>query len=450
MTVVLTGRARRLRDTIHGFIEARFLEKTEKLEPDSEAFAKRELEYEPYTWLESAASRSGQIQVVTHPLKATYPDAKLAESSSLFAPPAVVSASDYVSSRLLGSEHPLDVTGNAAALDVYGLLRQEFEGKTLLALCDVEDPDLLLALNDDPETASSWLAAFRGVTTARTPQLSSSNGAKQLLWLTGDDALEDASYCVLSPMYPSHLSTRIFLEIQEHRFSEDAKEARKARRAKQFHASTVYEYSGLAKTVIGGANPQNISQLNSGRRGANYRFSNLPPVWKNDGLRPLYGIKSLFDRFEKTADAARITRRLRRFLETDPPATIETRTRVQRDVNDLIDALLAYAAPYQDLSPGWTAHEYCLLSNEEQLWLDPLRAVDDDAFFNERQADKWPDELGRRFASRLNKLLGKKLPMSDVEHRHWRDELTIDDTWMTLVHARRAQREKNPTTESVE
>lgn len=440
MSLELSGRARRIRSCIHEYIATRFREKTEKLDPSSDAYEARVAEYEPYTWLASAAERSGQIQVVTHPLKATYPDAKLGESSSLFVPPSEVAASAYMSSRVLGASFPYDVSGNAAALDVYGLLRQEFEDTTILALCVALDTDTLSALHDDPATASSWMNAFRGVTDARTPRLASSTGAKQILWLAGDDPMNDGEYCVLSPMYPSHLSTRIFQEIQEHRFGEDSKAARADRRAGKPSSLESIEYLGLAKTTIGGSNPQNISQLNSGRRGVNYLLSNLPPVWRGGGTRPLWGADSLFGRLERLQETRNHIRAFSRFLESDPPATLETRQRVQRFLDDLIDSVVAFAMQYQQLPPGWTADRRCLLTFEQKVWLDPWRAVEDDAFYARATAATVEETIGRQFAAWLNQHLREKLPVGDVENRQWKREFSLDGDWRVQVESLRKNR----------
>lgn len=437
MSVELSGRARRIRACIHAYIETRFREKTEKLDPSSVEYDKRVAEYEPYTWLASAAERSGQIQVVTHPLKATYPDAKLSESSSLFAPPSQVAASEYVSSRVLGTSFLYDVSGNAAALDVYGLLRQELEGTTLLALCVAMDRDALAALHDDPAIASSWMNAFRAVTDARTPRLASSTGAKQLLWLSGDDPVNDEDYCVLSPMYPSHLSTQIFQEIQEHRFGDESKTARAERRGGKPSTRESIEYVGLAKTTIGGSNPQNISQLNSGRRGVNYLLSNLPPVWRGAGMRPLWGTESLFKRLDSLQDTRYQVRSFSRFLESDPPATVETRQRVQRFLDDLIDSVVALAAQYQEMPAGWSADSRCRLPFEQKVWLDPLRAVEDDAFYTRAMATPVEEAIGRQFAAWLNHHLREKLPVGDVENRQWKREFSLDDEWRSRVEALR-------------
>lgn len=440
MSVELSGRARRIRSCIHEYIETRFREKTEKLDPSSDEYEKRLSEYEPYTWLASAAERSGQIQVVTHPLKATYPDAKLSESSSLFAPPSQVAVSAYFSSRDLGTSFQYDVSGNAAALDVYGLLRQEFEDTTVLALCVAMDNDTLSALHDDPAIASSWMNAFRAVTDARTPRLASSTGAKQILWLCGDDPVNDEEYCVLSPMYPSHLSTRIFQAIQEHRFGDESKAARADRRAGKPSSLESIDYLGLAKTTIGGSNPQNISQLNSGRRGVNFLLSNLPPVWRGAGMRPLWGTDSLFRRLETQQETRHLVRAFSRFLESDPPATVETRQRVQRFLDDVIDSVVAFAAQYQQLPAGWTADVRCLLPVDQKVWLDPLRAVEDDAFFARAMATATEEAIGRQFAAWLNTHLREKLPVGDVENRQWKREFSLDDDWRSQVESLRKNR----------
>src|SRR5699024_5478100 len=105
---------------------------------------------------------------VTHPLKATYPNAKIKETTSLYRRPEELPAHAFVSSHSLPVDFFDDVTGNAAALDVYGLLQRTYDDKTLLQLAREQDADLLAALSDDPATAQGWLQAFSGLTEPRT------------------------------------------------------------------------------------------------------------------------------------------------------------------------------------------------------------------------------------------------------------------------------------------
>lgn len=56
-------------------------------------------------------------------------------------------------------------------------------------------------------------------------------------------------------------------------------------------------YTNVAVQQLGGTKPQNISQLNSERRGNKGLLASLPPVWRSIELKPLLGSESLFPRY---------------------------------------------------------------------------------------------------------------------------------------------------------
>src|SRR5690606_40777565 len=134
-----TGRAARFREAISGFIEERRSAKEQDRNYDP-------AKYEYRAWLADAARRVGQIQVVTHVLKATHPDAR---GSSLHVPPSNLPPHPDIGSHVLDGGFAEDVVGNAAALDVFKFLRTEVEGRRLLDWMRAGDADLKSALSDD-------------------------------------------------------------------------------------------------------------------------------------------------------------------------------------------------------------------------------------------------------------------------------------------------------------
>src|SRR6185312_5134490 len=112
----LTNRGNLFRAAIAGFIEARREAKLKNKDDDADTASK----YDYTTWLADAARRVGQIQAVTHVLKATHPDAR---GSSLHIVPTNLPQRAEIGSQLLGADYAVDVVGNAAALDVFKLLK---------------------------------------------------------------------------------------------------------------------------------------------------------------------------------------------------------------------------------------------------------------------------------------------------------------------------------------
>ena len=67
----LTPRAAAIRKIMHDFIANRLNTKIEKLDIEDPKYQFEHDKHVPNAWLASAVERASQIQVVTHPLKAT-------------------------------------------------------------------------------------------------------------------------------------------------------------------------------------------------------------------------------------------------------------------------------------------------------------------------------------------------------------------------------------------
>lgn len=413
MSVPNPQRSTAIRQLIAQFLQQRRDDKLEKLPPDDQKRPELFHQFIPANWLGDAAHRVAQIQAVTHSLKPIHPDAR---GSSLHRPPSKIPTSLCVSTQSLGTTYEIDVVGNAAALDVYKLLKLIHEGHSLLDLAVTGDADFAAALSDNPEKAQEWMQAFAGLAAARGKPSSHTN-AKQLYWLAGIDAHDDSAFHLLAPLYPTSLVHRVYLQLQDDRFSDDAKAARAARKEGAPHARPVREYGDLAIQQLGGTKPQNISQLNSERRGNNCLLASLPPIWKSAAVRPLLGVNSLFKVFGRRPVVKQQARALRRFLETKPPSNVDTRRRVTSWVNDLIDELLQYSAELQTLAPGWSSSADCDLPAAQRLWLDPDSIEHRSTTVTINDAG---DQVAADFARWLNSQLRDPLAVGDPEYGYWR------------------------------
>jgi CRISPR-associated protein Csy1 len=244
---------------------------------------------------------------------------------------------------------------------------------------------------------------------------SSHTNAKQLYWLVGVDAHDDGAYHLLAPLYPTSLVHRVYQQLQDDRFGADARAPRDARKSSTYHARPVREYPQLAIQRLGGTKPQNISQLNSERRGDNCLLASIPPIWKSEDVRPLLRVGSLFKVYGRRRAVAQQARALRVFLQGDPPRNEPTRRRVREWVQSLIDELVLFQAEFFTLAPGWSQADECLLSADQRTWLDPqgqtLGAIDqDDA----------ADAVAADFARWVNEQLRDPLPVGDPEFLFWR------------------------------
>ena len=425
-----TGGKAGYRAAISAFLQERLQAKLDKLKPDDPQRDEVIASFAHDVWLASAAKRVEQIQAVTHSLKPIHPDAR---GTNLYVEPRTLPPLAELGSHALGERFVGDVVGNAAALDVYKLLKLEVNGRSLLTALLAQDADALAALHTDPAQAQALRDAFVSLTQPRAEGPSSHTLAKQLYWLTGTDACDDAHYTLLAPLYATSLAHAVHAQVQEDRFGEANKAARQARRERKMHDGVFHDYPGLAVQNMGGTKPQNISQLNSERRGMNYLLSSLPPKWKVNAQRFPTHADSVFTRYFDSRPLVRQTvKTLRRYLESNPNPVKDTRDHRKELVDVLVDEMVNMAAELQHaLPPGWTLDDprFSALNEDEKTWLDALRAElpEEDDFANRWLAMEWPDAIGTRFGNWLNARLEGKLSFSDIEFRAWKKELLTDE-----------------------
>lgn len=425
-----TGGKAGYRAAISAFLQERLQAKLDKLKPDDPQRDAVIASFAHDVWLTSAAKRVEQIQAVTHSLKPIHPDAR---GTNLYVEPRTLPPLAELGSHALGERFVGDVVGNAAALDVYKMLKLEVNGRSLLTALLAQDADALAALHTDPAQAQALRDAFVSLTQPRAEGPSSHTLAKQLYWLTGTDACDDAHYTLLAPLYATSLAHAVHAQVQEDRFGEANKAARQARRERKVHDGVFHDYPGLAVQNMGGTKPQNISQLNSERRGMNYLLSSLPPKWKVNAQRFPTHADSVFTRYFDSRPLVRQTvKTLRRYLESNPNPVKDTRDHRKELVDVLVDEMVNMAAELQHaLPPGWTLDDprFSALNEDEQTWLDALRAElpEEDDFANRWLAMEWPDAIGTRFANWLNARLEGQLSFSDIEFREWKKELLTDE-----------------------
>ncbi|NDY93313.1 type I-F CRISPR-associated protein Csy1 [Ideonella livida] len=414
-------RTEALRALIEGFLQQRLADKLEKLDKKEKAVEKLGAEqlsgraalyakFEYKTWLADAARRVEKVQAVTHSLKPIHPDAK---GTNLYCLPSTLAPLSELGSHALGQRFEADVVCDARNLDVYQFLKLPFLDKTLWVLCVESDIDLASAFSTDPAEAAQWLAAFASLAQP-IGLLASHTLAKQLYWFTGTNPHSDADFHLLAPLFPTSLVHEVHLTLQEDRFGDAAKAAWAASNAGRWSSHPLREYPQLACRQMGGSNPQNISQLNSERRGQNLLLASLPPVWESAAVKPLLGVGSMFEAMAWRKSVRNLLKSLRQFLETDPANNQRTRGHRADLVEQLLDELMQLTAEQHTLPPGWSQDPACHLPQAQKAWLDPEAAPEpgDDAL----------DEMAAAFARWLNQQLRESLAMADPEYQHWRKQ----------------------------
>lgn len=366
-----------------------------------------ELRYETRAWLTDAASRAGQISLVTHAAKYTHGDVK---SSSIFT--KTTASEGYLSTATL-TKPAADAVGNAAALDVAKLLQTETDGDSLLACLQRNDHSALAALAESDEQLATWVEGFSRALTTKQP--TSHKLAKQVYFPVGE------GYHLLNPLFSSSLAQEMHQRIVDHRFSDESKAAWKARREKRGYPQPLVIFPNTAIMNFGGTKPQNISSLNSSRGGRVWLLPSSAPQWESLPKPPL-GYKSMFARgpFEYATHGTR-RRLISLLVDSGNENNLRIRRARERYVDEIIDTLFNVAAEIQRQDwAGWTTHEKCELKPHQQLWLDPWRAKTDKAFFNERDKDQWQAAVAEDFAKWLNSHLRQaELSVGQTERREW-------------------------------
>lgn len=381
-----------------------------------------EQRFEPKIWLTDAAQRAKQIQFVTHALKFTHTEA---QGSSFHAPggpvpPTGTPASSIISTASLKAMD-LDVVGNAAVLDVAKLLLLEHGGQTLIDSINQNDRSVLSPFAEDEQQLTQWLESFKQTLVSQNPN--SHRLAKQVYFPVGS-----GQYHLLSPIYPSSLANALFERVNAVRFSDVGKAAHQAKREGKYCADPAVDFPDTAIQTFGGTKPQNVSYLNNSRKGVSILLSCAPPEWEAQ-IQPPLRAKTVFSRNHFGLLVREQVRELRQFLlrQVNRSSVKPVRDQRAERIDNLIDSLIQYAAEIQNLTDwiGWTALSECRLSRAEQLWLDPYRSRQDEAFSQEREKKDWVGGIADQFAFWLNRQLKhEKLTFGDAEHREWQFLLT--------------------------
>ncbi|WP_299141649.1 type I-F CRISPR-associated protein Csy1 [uncultured Vibrio sp.] len=381
-------------------IEVKFADQRDKLRSDFDAS----------NWLDSAAKRASQISMATHAIKFTHSSAKGTN---------VLAADLGQDNRYLDTaalQMPkIDAVGNAAALDVASLLQlSDDNGKSLLDCLKLDDVASLKVIAKNDAQLEEWRVGLKQALLDATP--SSHTLAKQVYF-----PIADNEYHLLAPLYSSSLSQAIYQEISHSRFSQEMKAARDARKKQVPHSEPVVVYPNLAVTIIGGSKPQNVSQLNSGRRGRNYLFSSRPPEWQPQLKAPLTS-DNIFTHSELRYATRFAVKRLVSFLiqvsQQERDSNLAIRNKVKRLVDEVIDEVFAKVSQWQQLPLGWS-DELNELPVAQCRWLDPNNPKWD------RHDDQWQQDIskafGRWLVGNVNHFGKDEILLGLVESNQWQE-----------------------------
>jgi len=366
----------------------------------------KELErFIPHVWLSDAAKRASQIKLVTHALKFTHTEAK---GSSVYLKSPPLEANQYLHSATLLSM-PVDVVGNAAALDVAGLLKlKDASNQAIYQLLANNDVSVFKPFSQDDTQLLEWLNGFKEVFSLVSPK--SHKYAKQSYFPVG------GNYHLLAPLFSSSLMQALHERIMEKRFSEHNKHIRAQKRNGLYCEFPSVDYPDLALQSFGGTKPQNVSQLNSARAGRAQLLPSSPPKWQRQFNLP----KSSFSFWlAYSRRASKVLSDMVKFLKrVDDYNNITIRQQRKDFTAQAIDIFLLQSTQIREAKDkaGWSEHTDML--QFEQYWLDPYRQDED--FQQAKQRGDWLTDLADRYARRLNEQLRYYgLNVAAVEHQAW-------------------------------
>lgn len=375
-------------------------------------------------WFEYAAEKVEKLQAATHIAKFSHPSIK--KSTDIYFIPQKLGMDSLVGTHSVALDrlqHDLSA-GNAADLDadLKEFLRIKHGGKTLFDKIVEQDEELKSAISTDNDKARYIMERLSNLTTSRNLKRSHTLN-KQIFWLLGEDPSLNESFYLLSPLLATSLAHTVFTDISESQFGAAAKEGRNSRRTNKAFDGGYHDYPGLAVQKMGGSNQQNVSQLNSERKGHNYLLASLPPHWQSRDIYP--PMREAFRAFKRRPVVWKTIHELKRFLETDPERNMHTRDLRDDFTAILVDELMLFTLDMHSLSPGWSADEKCELVIDEQFWLDPKRARTDAEFDQASRESNWHKVVSDRAARWLNHELGYKssLSMGDSEHDYWQKQV---------------------------
>ena len=231
-------------------------------------------------WLPDAAKRAAQLFMATHPCKFSHPDAKPKEISSIIANAPEKADGFLRTGNVAEYRTPtLDVSGNAAAMDVYKFLLLKLkDDKTVIEHLeqgsDIIKDELCISTASFDEIQKNLLAIKQSGDTPVT-----SGKIKQVYFPCEGD------YHLLSILTPSGLVFGLKNRINDMRFSEQTKEARELKKKNNYSEKGFDDLFNLSMIGYGGTKPQNISVFNSQHGGKAYLLPSLPPLLQKRTVR---------------------------------------------------------------------------------------------------------------------------------------------------------------------
>jgi len=363
-------------------------------------------------WLPKAAKRAKSRALSTHPSKFSHPSTgigiKNIKTHTYVTPVIYVGekcVDGYLKSGNAASE--LDSLGDAAALDV----------ESFLNLRMADDRSLIEHIENETDLAKALLAIQQeSYASLRTDFLAIKNPSSKVETSSKIKQVYipvDNNYHLLSILSNSGLIYELKSRIDSIRFSETTKTLREHKISNTFSERGYCELYNLTVIGYGGAQPQNVSELNTRKRGKAYLLISAPPTFDKRDIRfPKHNFFKESFRYYEYRD---IFDALHRLFKTDYN---NKRIREGRDyrLQDLMDRIIGRMWAVRSVYKDQYRQEDSRLKPHQKIWLcEEHRQI--------REEEAWLEKLCNEIAGWIirtyEQLLGKqayKLGESERQH----------------------------------
>lgn len=308
-------------------------------------------------WLPDAAKRAKQLFMVSHPGKFSHPSVKIS---------SVVVMRNPTKDGFLRSGNvavDLDVFGNAAALDVYKFLSLRLaDTQTILTHLEKKTQVITEQFAIASTPFDELLHDLLLIKECSNAGIRTSGNLKQVYFVVG------AGYHLLSTLSPSGIMFKLKERINVLRFSDEAKEAREAKKKNSYSENHFSDLYGLSVIGFGGTKPQNISVLNNENGGTAYLLPSLPPeltprsiqLPRNNFFSDTLWPKAYKDNFQQL-----------HAVFTDERNNIHIRNKRDWIVKGIIYQVVDRLWMVRYSEAGWSESEnYRQLPKHQKIWLD--------------------------------------------------------------------------------
>lgn len=402
-------------------VESKEHEKAAELKETLAGFKEK---YELDTWMERAANKmANEISFGTHISKGIHSSSKgdnINFNSKASLPSNILGHQSLLS-------HKIDASGNAAALPLFSFFDFDVnDDKKIMDYIIEDSSSFKYCLSKDKKLSECYFQIFRELLIGEISEPCSSEYNKQTLWPIDE---EMNSYVCIIPLYPSSLTNFVYEKVQQIKYSDEVKTAKKNRFLINAKQTPYVTLSNIATVTIGGSNPQGVSRHMSSQKGKNYLLPSLPPIIKQDRAFKLSQFANSIFSTGMEYNAREAIQNIFKSIK-DTRNIVDVRDARKRAIDEVLYQIFAAAEDIRTtLHAGWSKDYE--LDRIEKLWLDPKRAdLDGEAEFKaEREEDEaWHSQIIHRFARWLNTLMQAEFKQiasdfGDAEHLEWEREI---------------------------